>query len=88
MGTGLLRMRSLGVSLGLLAILALPRISQACAVCSAGREDDTRTAFIVSTVGMTLLPLILVGAVGWWLRRRILENEKSQLRERDPQLLP
>lgn len=87
MNTGLLRIRSLGVSLGVLAILVVPRVSWACAVCSAGREDDTRTAFIVSTIGMTLLPLLLVGAVVWWLRRRILESEKSQLRDRDPQPL-
>ena len=53
----------------------VPGFAEACAVCSAGREDETRTAFIVSTAGMTLLPLLLVGGLVLWLRKRFREVE-------------
>ena len=81
-------MKTLGFSAGFFLLLLAPRISEACAVCSAGREDETRTAFIVSTAGMTLLPLVLVGGLIWWIRRRILETEHSEISERRPQGLP
>jgi hypothetical protein len=58
-----------------LGLVLVPGFAEACAVCSAGREDETRTAFIVSTAGMTLLPLLLVGGLVLWLRKRFREVE-------------
>ena len=58
-----------------LGLVLVPGFAEACAVCSAGREDETRPAFIVSTAGMTLLPLLLVGGRVLWLRKRFREVE-------------
>ena len=52
------------------AVLLVPRISAACAVCFTGRADETRIAFIATTGLMTALPLLLIGSLVWWLRRR------------------
>ena len=79
--SGIRSLKALGVSAGFFLLLLAPRLSEACAVCSAGREDETRTAFIVSTAGMTLLPLVLVGGLIWWIRRRILGAESAELTE-------
>jgi ABC-type tungstate transport system substrate-binding protein len=58
-------------SLLLVALLAaLPRAALACAVCTGGTEDDTRIAFILTTVFLTALPLILVGSLVFYLLRR------------------
>jgi hypothetical protein len=61
---------------GTLAV-ATPRLAHACAVCMSGREDDVQLAFIVTTVFMSVLPLTVVGAAIWWLRRRLREMEEN-----------
>ena len=64
---------------GFAAALALwaPRVAHACSVCGAGRDDETRTAFLITTGFLTVLPLLLVGGVAWWLRRRARELEET-----------
>ena len=52
-----------------------PEISQACSVCSAGREDENRLAFILTTAFLTFLPLGMIGGFVWYLRRRHLQLE-------------
>jgi hypothetical protein len=54
------------------AALALwgPRAAEACAVCTAGRSEETQLAFILTTAFLTVLPLSLVGGMVWWLVRR------------------
>jgi len=58
---------------GLLAaalLLALaPDAASACAVCTGGGEES-RSAFIVATVMMSVLPLGMIGGVVWWVWRR------------------
>ena len=63
--------------LTLFAILLLPRVGQACAVCTSGNEDENRLAFILTTAFLTFLPLTMIGAFILWLRRRILVLEAS-----------
>jgi hypothetical protein len=58
-------------------VLGSPQISWACAVCSAGREDENRLAFILTTIFLTALPLSLVGGVVWWLRGRARQMEAT-----------
>jgi hypothetical protein len=53
-----------------MAALLVPRFAVACAVCFTGREDETRIAFIATTVLLSALPLLLIGSLVWWLRRR------------------
>ncbi len=64
---------------GFAAVLALwaPRVAHACSVCGAGRDDETRAAFLITTGFLTVLPLLLVGGVVWWLRRRARELEET-----------
>jgi hypothetical protein len=52
------------------AVLLVPRLAAACAVCFTGRTDETRTAFLVTTGLLTALPILLIGSLIWWLRRR------------------
>lgn len=58
--------------LGITAALVLwsPEISRACAVCFAGSGEEARKAFVNMTVFLTFLPLLAIGGVIWWLRRR------------------
>ena len=74
------------LALGILVVA--PRWAEACAVCSAGREDETRTAFIVTTAGMTALPFVLVGGMVWYVRRRFIEAEKAERREKEADSTP
>jgi hypothetical protein len=53
-----------------MAVLLVPRLAAACAVCFTGRADETRTAFIATTGLLSALPILLIGSLVWWLRRR------------------
>jgi hypothetical protein len=64
------------------AILLSPQLSLACPVCGTAADEQSKTAFIVSTAFMTLFPLMMIGLVAWWFVRRIREVEKA----RDAQL--
>ena len=68
---------------GVVAALVVwaPRIGHACAVCFSGREDGARIAFIGTTVLLTLLPLVMIGGVAWWLWRRACELERQSVAE-------
>jgi hypothetical protein len=54
-------------------LLAAPEAAEACSVCSAAQDDSVREAFLVTTVFLSVLPLLLVGGFAWWLRRRMRE---------------
>ena len=51
-------------------LVVAPRLAAACSVCSAGRDEENRIAFIVTTAFMSLLPLLLIGGLVFWLRGR------------------
>jgi ABC-type tungstate transport system substrate-binding protein len=62
-----------------LATIALaPNAAVACAVCFTGRSDETRIAFMLTTVLMTALPLLLIGSLIWWLLRRAQQIQREQ----------
>jgi hypothetical protein len=56
----------------LAVVLALlPELARACAVCGAGVDDDqSRLAYLATTIGMSALPLALFGGFVLWLRQR------------------
>lgn len=58
-----------------------PRIALACSVCTAGRDDETQTAFRLSTLFLSVLPLSMFGgfALFVWRRHRSRERERAQL---------
>jgi hypothetical protein len=51
----------------------MPRVAEACAGCIARGDDDSREAFVATTVVLSLLPFLFVGALIWWIRRRARE---------------
>jgi hypothetical protein len=71
---------------GIIAVLIVwtPRVGAACAVCSAGQEDETRLAFILTTAFMTVLPLAMLGGLFLWLRKRARELDESARGEPEP----
>lgn len=58
-------------------LVAAPRLAEACYVCSSGRDDETRAAFLLTTVFLSVLPLAIVGGGVLWLRRRFRQLERQ-----------
>ena len=46
-----------------------PGIVKACAVCFSGKEESLE-AFYLTTIFLTLLPLIMLASIGIWLYRQ------------------
>lgn len=67
-----------------LVVELLPRTAEACAVCTAGREDETNQAFLISTVFLSLLPLAGLGTLLFVLWRRIQALESGRVPEPGP----
>lgn len=60
---------------GLFALVAVvvvlwPDVAAACPGCTATSEEN-RIAFLVTTGILTFLPLMLIGGVVYWLRKRV-----------------
>jgi len=53
----------------LLCLILIPSISNACAVCFSGKEE-TLEAFYITTVLLTLLPILMLALIGIWLYRK------------------
>lgn len=60
-------------------VVQAPRVAAACAVCSAGREDETRLAFLLTTILLSVLPPLAVGGTVWWIVRRARTLETSRV---------
>jgi hypothetical protein len=58
------------------ALWLAPRVASACPVCFSG-ADETRDAFVLTSVLMSAVPPVLIGSVVWWLRRRVLQAERD-----------
>ena len=58
-----------------LLLTAAPSIARACAVCTAGRDEENAAAFLLSTIGMSLMPLVALGTLVFVLWRRIQKLE-------------
>ena len=69
-------------ALGILLLLALPAAAQACAVCGAA-VDRNRTAFLVTTILLSLLPLALMGAALMWIVARARGSQAGEFAERE-----
>jgi len=65
---------------GLLLVVLIwaPKMVLACSVCSVGREDENRIAFLVTTVFLSLLPLVMIGTAVWWFWRRTRQLEREE----------
>ena len=56
-------------ALPVVILLALPDVVDACAVCGAA-VDRNKSAFVGTTILLSLLPLAMIGAGLWWVGRR------------------
>ena len=56
-------------------LVSAPRAALACAVCSAGRDDESNTAFLISTIFLSVLPLAALGTLVFVLWKRIQKLE-------------
>ncbi len=65
-----------------LALVLLPQVAAACAVCGGGNPAN-RFAFFASTIALSVIPLALFAAGFLWLRRRILSRFADEFRDRD-----
>ena len=52
-----------------LSFSTFPRIAKACAVCFSGREESLE-AFYLTTIFLTLLPLVMLASIGFWIFRQ------------------
>lgn len=50
------------------AVLLWPGLAEACSTCLSA-SDETREAYYASTALMAVLPLAMIGGLGYWLRR-------------------
>ncbi len=58
------------------AIVCAPGPGYACAVCLSA-TDEYREAFTLTTAILTALPLLMIGSLVFWLRRRFLRQERE-----------
>lgn len=52
-------------------VVQSPNVTLACSVCSAGRDEQNQTAFLLSTVFMSVLPLVAIGTLVFVIWRRL-----------------
>ena len=63
-------------ALGVLAVVLFPDGALACPGCIAGTEEN-RVAFLVTTGLLSFLPLMMIGGVIYWLRKRARRLEEE-----------
>ena len=71
--------RALAAAPAVLLALA-PELARACAVCGAGLADDdqSRIAYLLTTLALSVLPLGLFGGFLLWVRARAKGGETRQ----------
>ena len=62
-------------ALAVLLALLLPDAAAACAVCF-DPSEESRFAFVATTIFLSVLPLAILLGVGVWLRRKVLDTER------------
>ncbi len=57
----------------------MPRLAAACAVCQGGVGGGTSRAFAIGSLFLSVLPLAVIGAAVFYLRRRAraIESEAA-----------
>ena len=53
----------------ILSILHIPGTAYSCAVCFSGSEESLQ-AYYLTTVFLTLLPLLMLASIGYWIYRK------------------
>ena len=76
----MIRMKLTLVAVISTAVLLVPQLAAACSVCFTGRADETRIAFLATTGLLSALPILLIGSLVWWLRRRARQIRDEHVR--------
>lgn len=58
------------IQAALASLLALPGAAAACPMCLAAPGGGTSQAFAIGSLFLSVIPLVVVGAAVWYLRRR------------------
>ena len=66
-------------------VVLSPSIASACSVCTAGRDEENAAAFLISTIFMSVLPLLAIGTLVYVLWRRIQKLEAETAAAERPQ---
>jgi len=69
----------ISLALAWFAITVLPDASAACSVCYGGAEES-RKAFLFTTVLLSVLPLSMIGALAWWVWRSARDVDRADSR--------
>ena len=56
-----------------LSIFHLPGTAFSCAVCFSGTEESLQ-AYYLTTAFLTLLPVLMLASIGYWIYRKHKEN--------------
>ena len=70
-------------ALAALLLVAMPGVARACAVCGAAAAARSNSAFVGTTILLSLLPLAMVGAGLWWIMRHAGEHLAGEFAERE-----
>jgi hypothetical protein len=65
----------ISLALAWFAIAVLPDAAAACSVCYAGAEES-RKAFLFTTVLLSLLPISMIGGLAWWVWRSARDADR------------
>ena len=68
--------RSLAALVVTAGVLAWPSAARACSVCFGGDGAEAAT-FILTTALLTFTPFLVVGAIGFWVVKRIRQTESE-----------
>ena len=78
------RARNALLGFGASCLWALPSVAFACPVCFSAKDEAERVAFLGTTVCLTALPLIMIGAAIYWLASRSVEADDVEPPPTDP----
>lgn len=74
--------RNASAALLSVAVAAAPRLALACSVCTAARDDKAQTAFMLTTIFLSLLPLAMFAGFGAWAWHRYRSQKHAALTAR------
>jgi len=67
---------ALAITCLLLCAVLPPDAASACSVCFGGAEES-RKAFLFTTVLLSMLPIGMIGALAWWVWRHARAADAS-----------
>lgn len=72
----MIRWVRLSVAFGALVVASAADLARACPSCASPLEEN-RQAFVDTTIFLTVVPLMLIGGMIWWIRRKAREMEEA-----------